>query len=51
MIYLTDSQNSWGFSKRSELLVPELGAGAWAGLSPSLATGRRPPPSSGQGGG
>lgn len=35
MIYLSDSQNSWDFSKPSELCRPEPGAGVWAGLSPS----------------
>lgn len=30
MIYLSDSQNSWDFSKPSELCWPELSAGVWA---------------------
>lgn len=48
MIYLMDSQNSWAFSKRNELLMPALGAGTWAGLSPSSGHQLRPLPFSGQ---
>lgn len=40
MIYFADSQNSWGFSKPSELCWPELGAGAWVtGPHPALGMG------------
>lgn len=34
MIYLSDSQNSWDFSKPSEVCGPELGAGAQAAFGP-----------------
>lgn len=42
MIYFTDSQTGWGFSKPSELCWPELGAGVWVtGPHPALGTGAR----------
>lgn len=49
MIYLSDSQNSWDFSKPSEHGGPELGAGAWVARGPLTLLQWLTPPCMGPG--
>lgn len=49
MIYLSDSQNSWDFSKPSELCGPELAAGAWVARGPLTLLQWLTPPCMGPG--
>lgn len=47
MIYLLDSQNSWDFSKPSELCRPEPGSGVWAAHWPLILPKTGPHPALG----